>query len=340
MSDERYARQRVLPQIGAAGQDRLSRAVVLVVGAGALGSPVAELLVRAGVGELRLADRDLVEMSNLQRQTLFGVADVGMPKAVAGAARLAAVNPTVSVVPHVADLNATNVEELADGADVVVEATDNAQSRYLVNDVAAKRSIPWVYGGAVGVEGRVAGFNSFLGGPCLRCLFRDPPAAGELATCDAAGVLNALTMAVGAMQAQVALRMIVEPEWKPTELVSVRMWPSGFRVVDIGEAREVGCPCCGGKQFEFLDAPVQATTTLCGNGTIQVIAPRRVRVDLGKIRDRWARIATVGETKHMLRMDVPGEGLTVTLFADGRLLIRGLEDEVRARAVYDRLVGS
>jgi adenylyltransferase/sulfurtransferase len=340
MSDDRYARQRILAQVGDAGQSRLASARVVIVGLGALGCPVADLLARAGVGELTLIDRDLVEMSNLQRQTLYSSADVGQPKALAAAARVAAINPTVRAIPRPIDVNSRNAEEIARSADVIVDATDNAQSRYLINDVSLKLAIPWVYGGAVGTEGRATGFRPSAASPCLRCLFRDPPSPGELPTCDSVGVLNTLTATIGAMQAHLTLRMLIEPAWTPDGLLSVKMWDGALRWIDTAQAKEPTCSACGQRRFDFLNSPAQGTATLCGHGTVQVLPPTPTAVDLAQIAERWELLGSPLLSRHLLRLELPGEGLKVTLFADGRLLIRGLDSVDGARGIYDRLVGS
>src|SRR5262245_34353204 len=206
---DRYHRQTLLPQIGEAGQRKLAGARVLLVGCGALGSTIAEQLARAGIGHLRNADRDIVELTNLQRQVLFDDSDAagGLPKAVAAANRLSKINSTITIEPRVVDVDALNVEQLVAGCDMILDGTDNVATRYLVNDVAVKHTIPWIYGACVGTEGRVMTIRPGAGA-CLRCIFPQPPNASELATCDTAGVLGPVASVVGAMQALAAIKLL------------------------------------------------------------------------------------------------------------------------------------
>ncbi len=209
VTQSRYHRQILLPQIGQAGQDSLLAARVLIVGCGALGSTIAEQLARAGVGHLRIADRDIVELTNLQRQVLFDESDArqGLPKVVAAAQRLAKINSEIAIEPRVVDVDADNIEDLVSGVDLILDGTDNVATRYLINDVSVKLGIPWVYGACVGTEGRVMVIRPKIG-PCLRCIFPQPADPSELATCDTAGVLGPVAAVVGAMQALAAIKLI------------------------------------------------------------------------------------------------------------------------------------
>jgi adenylyltransferase/sulfurtransferase len=347
MRDDRFGRQVLLAQVGQTGQARLEGARVVVIGVGALGSVVAELLGRAGVGrrggELVLVDRDVVELSNLQRQLLFAAEDVGVPKAAAAERRLRTIDPGLSVRAVVSDLSSVNVAEMVEGADVIVEATDNAQARFLVNDIAVKSGKPWVYGGAIGAEGRVAGFRPGKqgGGGCLRCVFRTPPSPGELGTCDTVGVFNAATTIVGAWQAQVALRMLLEPEWVPQHLLSLDVWTLRVTTLSLGEGQDPACPCCAGGKYEFLDAPPPPAVSLCGRDTVQVLPPVMLGgrgLDLAEVERRWQVLGGVRRTPFLLKLDAPE--IAATLFPDGRLLLHGLKEPASARAWYDKLVGS
>lgn len=335
----RYARQTLLPQVGPDGQQRLAASRVLLIGVGALGCTVADLLARAGVGRLSLVDRDIVEESNLQRQTLFATSDVGEPKAEAAAGRLRQVNPTINVTPLTIDLNAGNILDHVAGADLIIEATDNAATRYLVNDASLETGKPWVYGGAVGTEGRVTGFRPGHSNPCLRCLFPMPPFTGELPTCDTAGVLNSATTTIGALQAQIALRMLIEPTWTPGTLVSIEFWTLALRTISTTAAG--GCETCVGGRREFLHAPTPPTVSLCGRDTLQVLPPKPTRLDLAALERRLATIGTVQRSRFLLRA-TPAElnGGSATIFPDGRLLLHGLTDLAGARSWYDRLIGT
>ena len=359
----RHHRQALLPWVGEAGQARLAESRVLVVGCGALGTTAAEQLARAGVGRLTIADRDVVELTNLQRQTLFAESDVGRPKAVAAADRLAAIASGVAVDARVVDVDADNVESLALGegtrprrADLVVDGTDNAQTRYLLNDVAVKHGIPWVYGGCVGTDGRVMSIVPTLGEtPCLRCVFPDPPSPGELATCDTAGVLGPAASAVASLQAVAALKILTgHPDAAAGSLLTIDFWRGRHRTIDLKNARRPDCPCCGRRRYDFLDAPPTAAALLCGRGAVQVRPPRRPasadgrvaspKLDLAAVAARLARVGVVHAQPHLLRCDLTdrpdGRPASLTLFADGRLIVHGSGDLAEARSIYARYIGA
>lgn len=343
-ADPRYSRQVRLAQVGAAGQARLSRASVLVLGLGALGSVVAELLARAGVGRLLIVDRDVVEPSNLQRQTLYTPADVGSAKAEAAERRLRDINPDVDVQAHGIDADAGWLLAHLPAVDVAVDATDNATTRYILNDAAVACRRPWVYGGAVGTQGRAAAFAPERGGACLRCVYPTPPAPGELETCDTAGVFSGVTAAVAAWQVQLTLRLLLEPNWSPRQLVWLDGWSLRTGTLDLGET---GCDTCRGTTRAFLHTPPAPAVQLCGRNTVQVRPARPGRTDLIEVERRWRSLGSVHLTPYLLRVlgpspDLPEGVVRATLFADGRLLLEGpiaAADVARLRSVYDRLVG-
>jgi molybdopterin-synthase adenylyltransferase len=355
---DRYHRQSLLPQIGPAGQAKLAAARVLIVGCGALGTTIAEQLVRAGVGFMRIVDRDLVELTNLQRQVLFEEADAdeGTPKAIAAARRLAAVNSSVTVEPIVADVHAGNAQELAIPdfkseisnsrfhADLILDGTDNAETRYLLNDVSVKHGIPWIYGACVGVEGRVMAIHTAAGTACLRCIFLDPPGPAELPTCDTAGVLGPAAAAVGAIQAALAIQILVGHD-VPKQLVRLDLWRGRFGATDIADARRADCPACGRRQFEFLDAPIGSgsTTTLCGRNAVQVRPASGVgtRLDLQLLAKRVGSVANVQQTRYLLKCQLlENQAISLTVFPDGRAIVHGTNDTVQARSLYAKYVGA
>jgi molybdopterin-synthase adenylyltransferase len=344
----RYHRQELLPQIGKQGQEKLRTAKVLVVGCGALGSHLAEQLVRSGVGTVRIADRDIVETTNLQRQVLFTEDDVkrGMPKALAAAERLVAINSEVTIDPRVVDVDANNIEELAtmagDRVDLILDGTDNVETRYLINDVTTKLGIPWIYGGCVGIEGRVM---AIVPGetPCLRCLFPDVPKGSELPTCDTAGVLGPAVAVVAALQAITAIKLLTgnRPSVK-AELLTMDLWSNRFHAMDVSDGRRPECVCCGQKQFVFLESrSAKAPTRLCGRDAVQVSATQSQTIDLEILRRRLATGASVEGSKYFMRavLKEPA-GIVITVFSDGRAIITGTRDEARARSIYARFVGS
>jgi len=248
----RYARHEALGLIGTAGQRKLARSSVLVLGCGSLGCAQAMLLARAGVGRLILADRDSVQLCNLPTQLLYDQSDVDAqaPKAEAAALRLRAINPEIKVEPVVADVTAANIEELVGRADLVMDGADNFETRFLLNDAAVKAGKPWVYGGVLGVDGMVLAVRPGAG-PCLRCLFDLPPAGNRLPTCDAFGVLNAAAVWVASLQAAEALKLLTGAPRDADTLHTLNVWRGTASQVAAG--RKPGCACCGARKFEFLE---------------------------------------------------------------------------------------
>lgn len=340
---DRYHRQTLLPQIGQAGQARLAAARVAIVGCGALGTVAVELLARAGVGHLTLIDRDLVELTNLQRQTLFDESDARetTPKAAAAAGRLRRINSTIAIEPVVADVHAGNAEPLLRDASIVIDGTDNAETRYLLNDVAIKHSLPWVYGAAVATDGRamliVPGVT-----PCLRCLFPTPPAAGELPTCDTVGVLGPQTAVIASLQASLAIRHIAAPGSAPMVLVTADIWQMRFNTVDVSDGRHADCPACMRRNFEFLDRPAEASqATLCGQNAVQLRPAAGTALDLHQLADRLSAAGDVQRTAFLVRCDLRElPGMRITAFMDGRAIIHGTADLSRARSLYARFIGN
>lgn len=342
MIDLRHQRQILLPQIGAAGQFKLAGARVLIVGCGALGTTIADQLARAGVGFLRIVDRDIVELSNLHRQTLFDESDAAsaLPKAIAAARRLAAINSGVQVDPHVADVNPLNVADLATDVDLILDGTDNVATRYLLNDLAVRDGIPWVYGAAVAVVGRMLAINPGQT-PCLRCIFPTPPTPGELPTCDTAGVLGAVPAIVGALQATAAIKILVGQGAAAFGFLHhLDVWANRFHVADARDARRVDCPCCAGRRFEFLDArPSESAVSLCGRNAIQIAPARPTQLNLPELATRLSAVAVVHRSEYRLRCDF-ADGVTLTIFPDARALIHNLPDPARCRSLYARYIGA
>jgi adenylyltransferase/sulfurtransferase len=337
----RYHRQILLPQIGLSGQQRLAEAHVLLVGCGALGSVIADQLVRSGVGHLTIVDRDLVELTNLQRQVLFDEADAAVqaPKAVAAARRLQQINSTVRIEPLVRDVHAGNIEDLTPKPiDLVLDGTDNVQTRYLLNDFAVKHNFPWVYGGCVAAEGRMLAVLPGRTG-CLRCIFPDMPQAAGIPTCDTVGPAAA---AVGALQALAAIQILSgHPEAAAQGLVAINFWPLRVRVLSASAPR-ADCPCCGKRVFEFLDNPANIpAVALCGHNAVQVRpANPRAAVDLPAMRQRWTGLGQVEATPYLVRCQLKDPaGIVITLFADARAIIHGTADPGRGRSIYARFVG-
>ncbi|MCR9246774.1 MAG: ThiF family adenylyltransferase [bacterium] len=339
----RFSRQVRVPQIGESGQAKLAHAKVLIVGVGALGTHTAEALGRAGVGQLLLVDRDIVELSNLQRQHLFeeGDATNGTPKAVAAAARLARLNSGCEVQPHVADCSAAFLDETfpSDAAkpDLVLDGTDNFPTRYLLNDWCARHDVPWIYAGAVGTEG--AAMVIPPRGPCLRCIWPDPPANADVANCETAGILSPAIAAVTAFQVAEALKLLTgNTEATAAGIFTCDVWRGSYQRQELATTPAPDCPVCSRQDFPALSAPPTAAVTLCGRDAVQVDPPRREPVDLATLATRLqGAVEELRRTPHLLRF--VADGCRFSVFPGGRALVFGVRDPLRARALYDRWVG-
>jgi molybdopterin/thiamine biosynthesis adenylyltransferase len=332
---ERYSRQIQFARIGEAGQRRLLDARVVVAGCGALGSFQAGALARAGVGFLRIVDRDYVELSNLQRQWLFEESDAAecLPKAVAAARRISAINSGVRVEPMVADLTPENAAELLGDADLILDGTDNFETRYLINDYAVSRDVPWIYGAAVGSYGIVMPVIPRVT-CCLKCVYPEPP-SGAQPTCETDGVLGPLTSLIASLQTAEALKMLcgVQPGNKIT---TVDVWSSQIRQVEQpGPAPD--CAACGRGEYPHLNGEGRAPISLCGRNAVQ-IHERARPVDLAELAQRLAPLGAVRANEFALRFETPPYLLTV--FPDGRAIIKGTTEVGVARSLYARYVGN
>lgn len=337
----RYSRQILFQQIGEEGQLKLLIGKVAIVGVGALGTVTANHLVRSGVGYIRLIDRDLVELSNLQRQTLFDEedAELHLPKVIAAQKRLNKINSTVTVDAVIADLNLDNAEELLTGFDCIVDGTDNFMTRFLINDVAVKYGVPWVHGAAVSSRGMYA---SIIPGktPCYRCLFPHVP-TGTGETCDTVGVLSPLTDIIGSFQAMETMKILVGE--KPTpNLEQIDIWDYTTMQMDISEGRAPNCPTCVNHQFDFLDRSSElqvAYTTLCGRNTVQINPRKKRELDVKKVGEYLKKSGKVSGNEYLLRFS-PEEGISIVLFKDARVLIHGTNDVVKAKLLYSKYIGN
>ncbi len=335
---ERYARQILLPQIGPEGQERLRAASIALVGCGALGTVIADGLTRAGVGHLRVIDRDVVELHNLQRQVLFDEADVaeGLPKAIAAARHLARINSQVQVEPVVADLSSRNAERLLSGVDLVLDGTDNFETRYLVNDVCVKHGIPWVYGAVVATYGMT---TTFVPGrtPCFRCLLTRMPPPGSTPTCDTVGVLGAAVNVVASLEVVQALKWLTGQTPDVPPLIFVDVWENQWEVIPL--QRSGRCPACDERRFEFLTARQgYRVVELCGEGAFQITPSGNGAFSLEQLARRLRPVGEVLQNEYLLRFRADPYELTV--FADGRALVKGARDEAEARTVYARYIGA
>jgi molybdopterin-synthase adenylyltransferase len=333
---ERYSRQILFPPIGECGQEKIRGATASIVGCGALGSFQAEALARAGIGRLILIDRDTVEVSNLQRQWLYDESDAieEVPKAVAAARRLARLNSGVELQTHVSDLTPSNAEELLAGSHIILDGTDNFETRYLINDISVKSAIPWIYGAAIGSYGVTMPVVPERG-PCFSCIYPDPP-PGIQPTCDVNGILGSATAAVAALQVAAALRLLAGWGEFHCFVQTLDVWQGEFRRIRAPE-RDPECRTCHHRVFCFLDGKRRVPVSLCGRNAVQLHDSKNP-LDLQKLADRLSALGSVRVTEFALRMHLPK--YDVTFFPDGRAIIKGTTDAGVARSVYARLVGS
>ena len=379
----------LLPEIGVEGQSRLARAHALIVGVGALGCTSADWLCRAGVGRISLVDRDVVEFTNLHRQTLFTESDAraGIPKAEAARRRLAEVNSEVRIGAVVCDVNSATLPRLRamvsgcfEGAsgqkqgvgappvsgamtsqamdfDVIVDGTDNYETRYLLNDFAVREGIPYCYAGVVGVSGAAAtvlpekwaAARAQAPTACIRCLFPEMPAPGSMPTCDTAGVLGPMVGLVASWQSMEAIKVLSGAhERVHRALARFEAWTGGVMLVDTSSARDPECVCCGRGRYEFLDRPAgDGVATLCGRNAVQVLpSTSGAPLDLGALGERLRGVGAVETTAFLVRVRLDGEradvgeGVVLTVFPDARAIVSGVTNPDRARALYARMVGA
>jgi len=337
--EERYSRQILFRGIGAEGQRRLASGRVAIVGCGATGSALAGLLARAGVGMLRIIDRDYVEPSNLQRQSLFDESDASesLPKAVAAARKISAFNSQITVDAKVEDLVPANIEALLEGTDLILDGTDNFETRYLINDYAVDRSLPWIYSATVGsyaVTLNVLPQET----ACLTCIFPDSP-RGMVETCETSGILNSAVNLVASISATEALKLLVEgPSSRSLRrtLLSFDLWTNDHAEIAAGKPRP-GCRACGERDFVHLAGEGRPHITLCGRNSVQ-IHERQRPIDFAEMDRRLQPHGTVRRNDFVLKFW--RDPYEMTLFPDGRAIIKGTTDTAVARSLYTRFVGS
>jgi len=343
-SDSRYQKQILFDGVGQAGQQALAERRVLLVGCGALGCVLADALTRAGVGFLRIVDRDFVELSNLQRQTLFTEDDVTahLPKAIAAVNRLQRINSSIEIEPIVADVDFNNVRGFAEGVDLIMDGTDNFEIRYLINDVSLETGIPWIFTGCTGSHGQmmpvIPGQTA-----CLRCLMQNPPPPGSTETCDTAGVLGPAIGVIASLQAAMALKILTgHKDAVPQQLTIVDVWNLSFRQMDVSKLREsTECPACKKGERLWLDGAQSAgSTILCGRNAVQISPPEKTRLSLPELAKRLESAGVVTSNPFLVRVAVAESDLEVTVFPDGRAIVKGTEDPAAARAIYSRYVGT
>jgi adenylyltransferase/sulfurtransferase len=340
---ERYSKQVLFAEIGAAGQRKLLQSRAVLCGCGALGTVLAETLVRAGVGYLRIVDRDFVELSNLQRQILFDESDVAarLPKAIAAAEKLQRINSGVTIEPIVTDIDHTNVLQMAQGMDLILDGSDNFELRFLINDASLETGIPWIYTGVIGSHGQV--MPIFPGdSACLRCLIDRIPDPGTTETCDTAGVIAPAVQVVASLEAVDALKILSgRRDQVSRTLTYVDVWEGTFRRLNVGDLRErANCPACKQGERNWLSGQQGSrTSVLCGRNAVQVSPAQRGSLALEELAEKLKDAGSVNFNPYLLRLAPYNTNYELTIFRDGRAIIKGTEDLGVARAVYSRYIG-
>ena len=346
----RYNRQMLWGPIGVEGQRKLKQSRVLLVGCGALGTVLANTLGRAGVGHLTIIDRDFIEINNLQRQVLFDQQDIAdqLPKALAAQRQLARINSDVQVEAVVTDVNHNNILPHARGQDLLLDGTDNFETRFLINDVSIHLGIPWIYGACISAMGLAMVIRPGVT-PCLRCIFETSPPPGMNPTCDTAGVLGPTVNVVASWQAMEAIKLLTgNVNALNRGLFSFDLWDNRYQQLNVARARDIAdCPACKHHHLEYLSGKFSSsTTTLCGRNAVQISSPGGQRVDFEHIAAGLRAVGNPTFNKFMLKCSITqGRGerrreYELTLFADGRAIIKGVNDAAVARAVYAKYVGS
>jgi len=335
--DHRYQKHILLPQVGHEGQARLKKSSVVVIGCGGLGCTLAIYIVRSGVGRVVLVDRDCVELDNLHRQILFVEEDVvkGRPKAVAAAEHLREANSEVEIVSLVEDVSVDNVEEIIREGDLVLDGTDNFETRYLVNDACLKHRLPWVYAGVVATTGMVM---SIIPGktPCFRCFLPQPPAPGDVPTCESVGVWGPAVGVIASFQVSEGLKILLEREEDILPgLVTFDVWSGEWETFSV--EKNPDCPACGGGDYEYLKKGILRLTTLCGQKAVQVSPNQKASLDLGSLAERLQGQGRVTFNDYVVRLQVPPYEFYV--FKDGRAIVKGTSEEKIARQLLAKYIG-
>lgn len=341
---ERYSRQVLFSELGETGQANLMQSRVLLCGCGALGTVLADTLVRAGVGYLKVVDRDFVELSNLQRQVLFDETDVTakLPKAIAAAEKLRKINSEVQIEPIVEDIDHTNILALAEGVDLILDGTDNFEVRYLINDVSLETEIPWIYCGCIGSTGQTM---TILPGQsaCLRCLIDSAPEPGSTETCDTAGILGPTVNVIASLEAVNAIKILSgRVDLIRPELTVVDVWDGSFRQMSVADLRDkADCKACHqGERIWLKGEQGSRTTSLCGRNAVQVSPAEKSRISFEDLAEKLKHSGAVDFNAYLLRLNLKDPDYEISLFRDGRAIIKGTDDPTQAKTIYARYIGS
>lgn len=330
--NSRYGKHILIGDIGAGGQKVISSKKVVLIGCGALGTNIANLLARAGIGELLLVDRDIVDLDNLHRQILYSEKDVGKPKSEISAERLKAANSEVEMKYLIKDVRNSNISEIAKGYDLIMDGTDNIPVRLLINDYSVKEGIPWVYGGVLGTGGMV--MNITKDGPCLRCLIPEIPNPGDVPTCETMGVLNTAPTMTAAIQVTEALKILMNKDHM-RGLLQFDIWDNGFTIHEF--KKNTQCECCSKRDFIYLNEDNEEMITVLCDGSVQIILPGTSEADLKSIARKLKSVKNLDVNP--FRLEFEAEGRKVTLYKDRRAIIRGTSDKGIARSIYSKFFG-
>lgn len=334
---ERYSKQVLFDKIGQEGQEKLGKAKVVIIGCGALGTVAVNNLVRSGVGYIKIVDRDYIELSNLQRQILFDEEDIknNLPKVIAAQYKMEKVNSSIKIESLIKDVNSTNILDICRGMDLIIDATDNLNIRYLINDASIELDIPWIYGAVIGSTGMT---HTVIPGetPCLRCIIPTIPPSGAVDSCDLIGVLNTVVNIISSLQSTEALKLLMG---KKEDLVKglryIDIWDNEFETLEV--ARREDCPACGRGELEFLNTDSQDVTFLCGRDSVQ-INPMNKNISASSIISRLGAVGIdVRQNNFFLKFEV--EGVQFTLFYDGRAILKNISDTVKAKVLYGKYIG-
>uniref|UniRef100_A0A7V3J9P2 THIF-type NAD/FAD binding fold domain-containing protein n=1 Tax=candidate division CPR3 bacterium TaxID=2268181 RepID=A0A7V3J9P2_UNCC3 len=337
--DSRYTRQALFYKIGTDGQKKIQKASAVVIGCGALGSVIANNLCRSGVGRIRIVDRDFVELDNLQRQILFDESDAQnrIPKSIAAVEKLKKVNSSIELEAVVTDVTPRNVENIIKGFQVVLDGTDNLETRFLLNDASIKLGIPWIYGAAVGSYGMTMTIMPYQS-PCFRCFIRNIPPPGTLATCDHAGVLNSIPSIVASLQTTAALKIFVgSRDLSVGQIIWIDVWGNEFHNIML--SKDNNCITCAKFDFEFLEGKaISWATVLCGRNMVQITPAEEKEIDLESLRKNLSQVGEVFYNGFMLITKL--ENYELIIFPTGRAMIKGITDVSVARTLYARYIGT
>jgi len=334
---DRYSRQILVAKIGESGQEKLLRSRVLVVGCGALGTVIANNLARAGIGYIKIVDRDYVELDNLQRQMLFDEEDVEkeMPKALAAADKLRKINSSIEIEAEVKDVNRKNIEGLLKDIDIVLDGTDNFETRFLINDACFKHNIPWIYGAAISSYGMTM---TIVPGatPCFRCIVSSLPAPGSIDTCDTVGVLNAITSCIASIQSNEAIKILLGDEDLNHKLLAIDLMNNSFQKIAVKKRDD--CPLCRDGVFEYLDKKGPSEPIkLCGREMVQITPQREMEISLEDLKGKLDRIGDASYMGFLLKFRV--DKYELIIFPDGRAFVKGVSDKEKARSLYAKYIG-